>query len=275
MSDRAEETAQRYYDSADANAFYLSIWGGEDIHVGLYNHPDEDVKTASRRTVDRLLGHLGDRPAGTPVADLGAVYGGAARVLASERGWRVACVNIAANQNAINRELNAKAGLDALITVHEGSFNAVPLADASVDVVWSQDAFLHGANRAQIIQEAARILRPGGDLVFTDPMRAVDARPEDLEAILRRIHLDDLATVPFYCEAADAAGLRVVSVEEHPDQLGAHYARVRAVLSEKRGQISAMSAPYLNAMLDGLGHWVEGAAAGRLTWAILHFRKPG
>ena len=30
------ETARGYYNSDDAEAFYSTIWGGEDIHIGLY-----------------------------------------------------------------------------------------------------------------------------------------------------------------------------------------------------------------------------------------------
>ena len=32
----AVEVAERYYDSSDADSFYAEIWGGEDIHIGLY-----------------------------------------------------------------------------------------------------------------------------------------------------------------------------------------------------------------------------------------------
>lgn len=31
------ETARDYYNSPDADNFYFHIWGGEDIHVGLYD----------------------------------------------------------------------------------------------------------------------------------------------------------------------------------------------------------------------------------------------
>ena len=32
----AATTAASYYDSTDADHFYADIWGGEDIHIGLY-----------------------------------------------------------------------------------------------------------------------------------------------------------------------------------------------------------------------------------------------
>ena len=32
---------------------------------------------------------------------------------------------------------------------------------------------------------------------------------------------------------------------------------------------------YVTRMLEGLGHWVNAADRGHLTWGILHFRKRG
>ena len=33
----AVSTAREYYNSEDADNFYFAIWGGEDIHIGLYD----------------------------------------------------------------------------------------------------------------------------------------------------------------------------------------------------------------------------------------------
>jgi sarcosine/dimethylglycine N-methyltransferase len=57
MSERystAVKTAQEYYNSDDADNFYFHVWGGEDIHVGIYQSPEEDIATASERTVTAL-----------------------------------------------------------------------------------------------------------------------------------------------------------------------------------------------------------------------------
>jgi len=51
MNDAIDHTkaVADYYDSADANAFYAEIWGGEDIHIGLYaDDADDDIAGADR-----------------------------------------------------------------------------------------------------------------------------------------------------------------------------------------------------------------------------------
>ena len=267
--------AEEYSDSDDADRFYCAIWGGEDIHIGLYQGPDEPIADASRRTVAHMATMLGDLGPDTRVLDLGAGYGGAARWLAREKGWRVTCVNISETQNALNRKKNAEAGLADRIDVLHGSFDAPPAEEGTFDVVWSQDAFLHGADRTAPIKAAARALKPGGQLIFTDPMQADDAPAEALAPILARIHLPSLGSVSAYRAAARAAGLEEVAVDARPNQLGEHYARVRKDLDARRGELGDLiSSDYVDRMIAGLGHWVDGSRNGWLDWGVLQFRKP-
>ena len=69
----AVNVARNYYNSDDADNFYFTIWGGEDIHVGLYQDPEEDIAAASRRTVERLAGAV-SLTARTRVLDLSLIH---------------------------------------------------------------------------------------------------------------------------------------------------------------------------------------------------------
>lgn len=272
MSDSAVETARAYYDSPDADTFYRTVWGGEDIHVGLYDGPGEDIAVASRRTVDRMA-ELVEPGAGERILDLGSGYGGAARHLARSTGCAVTCLNLSEVENERNRMLTEEQGLGAAVEVVRGAFEDLPFDDDSYDVVWSQDAFLHSGDRDRVIAEAARVLRPGGRFVFTDPMATDDADPAGLAPILDRIKLATMATPSFYRAALERAGLTEVEFDEHADQLAAHYGRVLEEL-ERRGPELAdqLSADYVTAMRTGLRHWVDGGRAGRLTWGIFRAR---
>ncbi|MCC2275796.1 hypothetical protein LKL35_10245 [Streptomyces sp. ET3-23] len=46
----AADAARAYYNSADVEGFYTSVWGGEDVHTGIHEHLDEPVARATRRT---------------------------------------------------------------------------------------------------------------------------------------------------------------------------------------------------------------------------------
>ena len=168
------ETARQYYNSDDADRFYSTVWGGEDIHIGLYETPDESIFDASRRTVETLAemarpvlerltmggpariagaGPGRTRAPGARVLDLGAGYGGAARYLYERFGSRVDCLNLSEVQNQRNRDLNRQRGPQYTENIHviDGSFEEIPAADRSYDLIWSQDAILHSGKRETVL----------------------------------------------------------------------------------------------------------------------------
>lgn len=268
----AVETARTYYNSDDADTFYRTIWGGEDIHVGLYREPDEDIAAASRRTVEQMAALVGVR-ADEQVLDLGSGYGGAARHLARTHGAEVSCLNLSEVENERNRAMTREQGLDERISVTDGAFESLPFDDDRFDVVWSQDAFLHSADRSQVIEEATRVLRPGGRIVFTDPMAADGADGDALAPILARIQLETMATPGFYRDTLAAAGATAIAFEDHAEQLPVHYGRVLDELTERESELDGMVSPdYITRMKTGLQHWVDGGRAGNLAWGIFHAR---
>lgn len=268
------EQAEAYYDSDDADNFYSLIWGGEDIHVGCYENT-QNIGAAGVETVDRMAGMLSSLDPNSVVVDLGAGYGGSARRLASLHGCDVTCVNISETQNDNNRAKNRAAGLDRQIRVLHGSFDDVPMPAESADIIWSQDAFLHAPDRRKVLQEAFRLLKPGGELVFTDPMQADDVPDGVLQPVYDRLNLQDLGSMRFYREAAQAIGFEVLDQVDLVHNLRAHYDRVREELESRRPELEQKSSPeYLDKMVVGLRNWVQAADNGYLAWGIQRFRKP-
>jgi sarcosine/dimethylglycine N-methyltransferase len=271
-----EKTAQEYYNSDDADNFYFHIWGGEDIHIGLYQNDQEDIATASQRTVTTIAEKLKGLAPEAKVVDLGAGYGGAARWLAKTYGCHVTCVNLSEAQNVRNREISKAAGLEDKITVIDGSFEQTPCDDESFDLAWSQDSILHSGQRAQVMDEVNRIVKPGGEIIFTDPMQADDVPAGVLDPVLERIHLDSLGSFAFYRQQAQRLGWEELGIDDLTPQLVRHYSRVREELKQRREELSEkVSTAYIDRMIKGLGHWIEAGNNGYLAWGIMHFRKAG
>ncbi|MFP3872924.1 MAG: SAM-dependent methyltransferase [Thiohalophilus sp.] len=270
------ETARDYYNSEDADNFYFHVWGGEDIHIGMYQSDDEPIRDASRRTVEYMASKIQLKlDADKRVLDMGAGYGGVARYLAKTYGCRVVALNLSERENERDRKMNQEQGLDHLIEVWDGSFESVDADDASFDVVWSQDSILHSSERDKVIAEAARVLKPGGELIMTDPMQVDDCPEGVLQPVYDRIHLPSLGSIEFYREAAKQNGLEEIEVEEMTENLVKHYGRVRRELEQNRDSITdKVSDAYIDRMITGLGHWVDAGSKGYLRWGILHFRKP-
>ena len=269
------QTARDYYNSDDAETFYSTVWGGEDIHIGLYESYEDTIAEASRRTVEQLAQQLGRLDDSMHVLDMGSGYGGTARYLAETTGCRVTGLNLSEVENQRARQLNEDRGLGERVAIVDGSFEAVDSPGESFDAVCSQDAFLHSGERHRVVAEAARVLKPGGVFAFTDIMQGDDCPEGVLQPILDRIHLSDLGSPAFYRSAASVQGLEEVDFHDLSPQLSTHYGRV---LTETELWEPALkhrvSSDYLERMKKGLSHWVDGGERGYLVWGIFVFRKP-
>ena len=269
----AVERAEAYYDSGEADAFYQAIWGGQDIHIGIYRDDAEPIADASRGTVESMADRLIRSDASTRVLDLGAGYGGSARYLADRFGCKVTCLNLSETQNALNRTLTAEAGLTELVDVVYGDFENIPEPDGSFDIVWSQDAILHSGNRTRVLDEVSRVLVGDGQFTFTDPMQSDTCPDRVLQPILDRIQLSTLASFGFYRTELTARGFEESRTEELTDQLRMHYWRVGKALQDRYDEAVKMSGQtYVDNMIKGLQHWVDGADRGYLAWGIMDYR---
>lgn len=113
------------------------------------------------------LGHLALRlvPAIT-VADLGAGEGLVSQLLA-RRAEKVWCIDNSPKMVEVGTELAKKNGL-ANLAYKLGDIEQVPLADKSVDLAILSQALHHASHPQTAVNEAFRILKPGGQLLVLD-----------------------------------------------------------------------------------------------------------
>ncbi len=113
------------------------------------------------------IGHLALRltPAIT-IADLGAGEGLLSQLLA-RRAKQVWCIDNSVKMVEVGTELAQKNNL-ANLTYKLGDIEQVPLPDKSVDLAILSQALHHAQHPQTAVNEAARILRPGGQLLILD-----------------------------------------------------------------------------------------------------------
>ena len=113
------------------------------------------------------IGHLALRlvPAVT-VADLGAGEGLISQLIA-HRAERVWCIDNSERMVEVGTELARKNGL-ANLTYKLGDIEAVPLPEKSVDLAILSQALHHANHPQHAVNEAFRILKPGGQVLILD-----------------------------------------------------------------------------------------------------------
>lgn len=114
------------------------------------------------------LADLADVRRGQLVLDLGAGIGGPSRVLARHWGASVTALEPTKRFAALARTLTDRSGLADHVTTVEGDGRALPFADASFDVVWTQAVWQSVEDKATLSAEIHRVLRPGGRLALLE-----------------------------------------------------------------------------------------------------------
>ena len=133
----------------------------------------EDIGQSSWMTSAEWLGFAEQlRVTGeSHVLEIGSGSGGPAVYLAQVIGCRVTGLDINALGVANGTRLAAEQGVSDRATFRRGDATApLPFADGSFDAVVSNDAMCHLTNRASVLAEWRRVLRPGGRILFTDAM---------------------------------------------------------------------------------------------------------
>jgi SAM-dependent methyltransferase len=131
--------------------------------LGALDHFHTGGLRASRELLVLAQLRAGDR-----VLDIGAGLAGAARMLASEAGCRVDCVELSADYCAGAALLNRLTGLDDRVEVHQASALDLPFPDGSFDAVWMQNVGMNIADKYRLYNEMHRVLKPGGRFAFQE-----------------------------------------------------------------------------------------------------------
>ncbi len=138
--------------------------------------PDETVRMALG--VGDPVRHAGLRP-GDDVLDLGSGGGIDCLIAARSVGPEGSVVGIDFLAEMVERATRAAAEA-GLVNVHfvESEIEALPLPDASVDVVISNGVINLSPRKVRVLSEAFRVLRTGGRLAIVDLVLDHDLPPE-------------------------------------------------------------------------------------------------
>ena len=184
-------------------AFYEDVWA---------ELPEDPKPWAWERRRALLLAEV---KRGERVLDLGC---GAGRFIAALQDAGAAPVGVELAEAALERARRNVPGAELHRLAADG---AIPLEDASVDLVWCSEVLEHVPDTAGLLSEARRVLRTGGRLLVTTPSHDLPRR--GLLALTRfDAHFDPLGQhVRFYSRRSLARVLGDFAFEDvHVSRIG-------------------------------------------------------
>jgi len=176
---------------------------GEQIHIGGLASSMDLAETAQITAESRGV-------------DLCCCSGAGMRFLVRFRKVaRMTGVDATTRMVQLGRQRCADEGLADRIEFVEAEATATALPDGEADFVWGEDAWCYVADKPALIAEAARLLRPGGTVAFTDwiegPAGLDDAPAERFLKFMKFPNVQDLDG---YRALLEAAGCDVLVAED-------------------------------------------------------------
>lgn len=186
----------------DAITFLEALWGEGYLSPG---GPAE---------VARLLD--GVDLVGKAVVDIGCGAGGITIALARDYGAaKVIGLDVEEPVCGLSRKRAAEAGLADRVEILQVEPGPMPLADGSVDIVFSKDSIVHIPDKENLTRDAFRVLKPGGMFVASDWLISHDGDPSpEMAAYIAQEDLNfGMASPDRYRKALVAAGFMDITLK--------------------------------------------------------------
>ena len=195
------DLASRIFAALEADGRDLASLTVDDLA------PVDAFHIRGRVATEELAGWVRPRPADR-VLDVGSGLGGTGRYLASRFGCAVEGVDLTEEYCRVATTLSERVGLLGRTGFRTADACALPFADASFDVVWTEHVQMNVGDKAAFYGELVRVLRPGGRLAFHDVFAGLEDEPHYPVPWASDATISHLVTVPVAETLLGGLGLR-------------------------------------------------------------------
>ncbi|WP_445384920.1 methyltransferase domain-containing protein [Robiginitalea sp. IMCC44478] len=178
-----EDEIIRYYE--DCQVDYELVWHLNShmcMHYGYWTKETKNLREALSRMNQELIEQAGIE-ASDYVLDAGCGVGGSSIYLAKNVGCTVKGITLTPSQVTTSTENAHKHGVSEKVSFENQNYLSTTFEDNSFDVVWAIESVCYAWDKQDFLNEAFRVLKPGGRLIVAD-FYAAACEPGSRDAIL-------------------------------------------------------------------------------------------
>jgi SAM-dependent methyltransferase len=179
---------------------------------------------------------------------------------------------------AVGRCRNEGEGLAERIRFVLADACATGLPAAAADFIWGEDAWCYVVDKPRLIAEAARLVKPGGTIAFTDWVEG-PAGLSDAEAAryLQFMKFPNVLSIAEYCGLLSAQKCAIVAAENtgrFAPYVDLYLNMLDMQLTYDALKIIGFDQPLMQAMAGEMKFLQELAHAGKIAQGLFVSRKP-
>jgi cyclopropane fatty-acyl-phospholipid synthase-like methyltransferase len=226
---------------------------------------------AQDRMTDLFVERVGLQP-GERLLDVGCGTGAPAARAVQAVGCRVAGITISRAQAVRARDLERSDGLRGRLAFLMSEALALPFRDGSFHGAWALESIFHMGDRLAVLREIARVLRPGGRLVFTDlvEVQLLDRRQR---GIVRALQIASLARRDEYRGWFEDAGFEGLEIEDLSDRVRRSVGATQTAMEARRSELVAAYGEELYTTMWRLQPELEALHRDKLSYVLVAGRR--
>lgn len=209
----------KYYDASVIE--YKILWlrkRSMAMHFGYYDGQDTSHDDAVIK-LNQKLSKLVDIKPSDKVLDAGCGYGGTALWMSENIGCQTVGVTLVPYQVKMATKLADERGLSKKTKFLLRDFSNTNLAANSFDVIVGIESIVHAADKDKFVEEAFRLLRPGGRLliseyILNDSFTDADKKDASVRRWLDGWAMPSLLSAKQYSDIMKKHGFSSVTVED-------------------------------------------------------------
>ena len=276
-----DKVTQDYYANKSVQQFYLNLWGGDSIHIGIYSDDyiyndklDKNAKisdirdsaNAKKKLIFDSIKNYYNNLHLINIADFGSGYGGTSRYLYQKlteenNKFTIDCFDISKENCIVNTKQNIINNCD--INVLHTSFLNIPFSK-KYNIIYSEDAFIHINDRELIFKQINKILLKNGLLIFSDIILTDNHDLTSLKEVYDRIKISNIESTTSYIKKATKYNLKLLNEIEYKESMLIHYSNIKDCLENNLEN---------QKILMGLNSWIKHISLGNITSKLFIFRK--